>query len=103
MACMVGASTGAAVTAVVMIFEMTRDYHVIIPLIISVSVAYSMRRLLLKDTIYTMKLTPARPAYPERDPEPAVPGASRAGVHPRAVRCAWMPMPTLAAALKHRH
>jgi CIC family chloride channel protein len=57
MACMVGASTGAAVTAVVMIFEMTRDYHVIIPLIIAVSVAYSMRRLLLRDTIYTLKLT----------------------------------------------
>ncbi|TAM19938.1 MAG: chloride channel protein [Rhodanobacter sp.] len=57
MACMVGASTGAAVTAVVMISEMTRDYHVIIPLIISVSVAYAMRRLLLADTVYTMKLT----------------------------------------------
>ena len=57
MACVVGASTGAAVTAVVMIFEMTRDYHVIIPLIISVSVAYSVRRLLLRDTIYTMKLS----------------------------------------------
>ncbi|WP_206098403.1 chloride channel protein [Oleiagrimonas sp. MCCC 1A03011] len=57
MACMVGASTGAAVTAVVMIFEMTRDYHAIIPLIISVSVAYSVRRLLMVDTIYTMKLS----------------------------------------------
>ena len=57
MACMVGASTGAAVTAVVMIFEMTRDYHAIIPLIIAVSVAYSMRRLLLADTIYTLKLS----------------------------------------------
>lgn len=57
MACMVGASTGAAVTAVVMTFEMTRDYHVIIPLIIAVSVAYSMRRLLLADTIYTLKLS----------------------------------------------
>jgi CIC family chloride channel protein len=57
MACMVGASTGAAVTAVVMTFEMTRDYHAIIPLIIAVSVAYSMRRLLLADTIYTLKLS----------------------------------------------
>ncbi|MGA9340784.1 MAG: chloride channel protein [Rhodanobacteraceae bacterium] len=57
MACMVGASTGAAVTAVVMIFEMTGDYHLIIPLIIGVSVAYSMRRLLLGDTIYTLKLS----------------------------------------------
>jgi chloride channel protein, CIC family len=57
MACMVGASTGAAVTAVVMVFEMTRDYYVIIPLIIAVSVAYSVRRLLLADTIYTLKLS----------------------------------------------
>ncbi len=57
MACMVGASTGAAVTAVVIVFEMTRDYRVIIPLIISVSLAYSIRRLLLADTIYTLKLT----------------------------------------------
>jgi CIC family chloride channel protein len=57
MACMVGASTGAAVTAVVIVFEMTRDYHVIIPLIISVSLAYSIRRLLLADTIYTLKLS----------------------------------------------
>lgn len=57
MACMIGASTGAAVTAVVMIFEMTRDYHAVIPLIIAVSIAYSVRRLLLADTIYTLKLS----------------------------------------------
>lgn len=56
MACIVGASTGAAVTAVVMIFEMTRDYHVIIPLIIGVSVAYSVYHLLLSESIYTLKL-----------------------------------------------
>ncbi len=57
MACMVAASTGAAVTAVVMIFEMTRDYNVIIPLIIAVSLAYAIRRWLLADSIYTLKLT----------------------------------------------
>jgi len=57
MACMVAASTGAAVTAVVMIFEMTRDYNVIIPLIIAVSIAYAIRRWLLADSIYTLKLT----------------------------------------------
>ena len=57
MACMVGASTGAAVTAVVMIFEMTRDYYVIIPLIIAVSLAYGIRRLLLPESIYTLKLS----------------------------------------------
>jgi CIC family chloride channel protein len=57
MACMVGASTGAAVTAVVMIFEMTRDFQVILPLIIAVSAAYLIRRALMVDTIYTFKLT----------------------------------------------
>lgn len=57
MACMVAASTGAAVTAVVMIFEMTRDYNVIIPLIIAVSLAYGVRHLLIADDLYTLKLT----------------------------------------------
>lgn len=57
MACMVAASTGAAVTAVVMIFEMTRDYNVIIPLIIAVSLAYGVRHLLLADNLYTLKLS----------------------------------------------
>ena len=57
MACMVAASTGAAVTAVVMIFEMTRDYNVMIPLIIAVSIAYAVRRWLMADSIYTLKLT----------------------------------------------
>ncbi|MDO8105772.1 chloride channel protein [Isoptericola sp. b441] len=57
MACMVGASTGAAVTAVVMTFEMTRDFQVLIPLIVAVSLAYLVRRSLMSDTIYTLKLS----------------------------------------------
>lgn len=57
MACMVGSSTGAAVTAVVMIFEMTRDFQTVIPLIIAVAAAYLIRRTLMADTIYTLKLT----------------------------------------------
>jgi len=56
MACMIGASTGAAVTAVVMILEMTRDYNVVLPLIIAVSLAYAVRRYLLAENIYTLKL-----------------------------------------------
>jgi len=56
MAGMVGGATGAVMTAVVMIFEMTRDYNVIIPLIITVSITYGVRRWLLTDSIYTMKL-----------------------------------------------
>lgn len=57
MACVVGAATGAVLTAVVMIFEMTRDYNVIIPLILAVAFAYGVRTLLLADSIYTLKLT----------------------------------------------
>lgn len=56
MAALVGASTGAVITAIVMIFEMTRDYNVIVPLMATVSVAYGARRLLLTDSIYTLKL-----------------------------------------------
>lgn len=57
MAGMVAGSTGAALTAIVIIFEMTRDYHVIIPMLIVVSIAYGVRQFLLDDTIYSLKLT----------------------------------------------
>ncbi len=56
MAAIVGAGTGAVITAIVMIFEMTRDYNVIVPLIITVSIAYGMRRFLMHDSIYIYKL-----------------------------------------------
>jgi len=65
MAGMVAGATGAVVTAIVMIFEMTRDYNVIIPLMITASVAYGIRRGLLRDSIYTMKLTRRGHTIPE--------------------------------------
>ena len=34
---MVGGGTGAAMTAVAMIFEMTRDYDIVMPLILAVA------------------------------------------------------------------
>ena len=57
MAAVVASATGAALTAIVIIFEMTRDYHVIIPMIIVVSIAYYVRQFLMADTVYTFKLT----------------------------------------------
>ena len=57
MAAMVAGATGAVITAIVMIFEMTRDYYVVVPLMAAVSVAYGVRRLFLTDSIYTLKLT----------------------------------------------
>ncbi len=57
MAGVVAGATAAVVTAIVMVFEMTRDYNVVIPLMITASVAYGVRRVLLRDSIYTLKLT----------------------------------------------
>lgn len=56
MAGVVAGSTGAALAAIVMIFEMTRDYNVIIPMTITVALSYGVRRILSKESIYTLKL-----------------------------------------------
>ncbi|MEY2341297.1 chloride channel protein [Acidithiobacillus sp. IBUN Pt1247-S3] len=56
MAGMVASSTGAAVTGAVMIFEMTNDYHIIVPLILVASIAFGIRRMVTRDSIYTLKL-----------------------------------------------
>jgi len=57
MAAVVGGGTGAAMTAVTMIFEMTRDYALVMPSIIAVALAVGVRRLLSRESIYTAKLT----------------------------------------------
>ena len=56
MGAMVGSGTGAAMTAVAMIFEMTRDYDIVLPMILAVAVALGVRRLLSHENIYTLKL-----------------------------------------------
>ena len=53
---MVGGATGASMTAIVMIFEMTRDYNVIVPLVLAVALATGIRRALITENIYTIKL-----------------------------------------------
>jgi CIC family chloride channel protein len=56
MAAMVGGGTGAAMTAVTMIFEMTRDYNIVLPMILAVAFSLGIRRLLSVENIYTLKL-----------------------------------------------
>jgi CIC family chloride channel protein len=56
MAAMVGGATGAVMTAVTMIFEMTRDYDIVLPLILAVALSVGVRRLLSRENIYTLKL-----------------------------------------------
>ena len=62
MAAMVGGGTGAAMTAVTMIFEMTRDYDLVMPIIIAVALAIGVRRMLSPENIYTIKLV-GRPHF----------------------------------------
>jgi chloride channel protein, CIC family len=56
MAAIVGGSTGAAMTGILMIFEMTHDYSVTVPAIISVAAAIGVRRILSRENIYSAKL-----------------------------------------------
>ena len=56
MAGLVASTTGAALTAIVMTFEMTLDYSVVLPMTLTVAVAHGLRRMLLPQNIYTMKL-----------------------------------------------
>ncbi len=56
MAAMVGGATGAVLTAITMLFEMTRDYAIVLPMILAVAASVGVRRLLSPDSIYTLKL-----------------------------------------------
>jgi CIC family chloride channel protein len=65
MAAMVGGGTGAAMTAVTMLFEMTRDYEIVMPMILAVAVAVGVRRMLSRENIYTIKLVARRHFIPK--------------------------------------
>ena len=65
MAAMIGGATGAAMTAVTMIFEMTRDYNIVMPMIVAVAVSIGIRRVLSSENIYTIKLVARRHFIPK--------------------------------------
>ncbi len=65
MAGVVGGTTGAALAAIVMIFEMTLNYEVIIPITITVVIAYGVRKVLCPESIYTLKLVRRGHRIPE--------------------------------------
>jgi chloride channel protein, CIC family len=65
MAAMVGGGTGAAMTAVTMIFEMTRDYDIVMPMIVAVAISIGIRRVLSQENIYTIKLVSRRHFIPK--------------------------------------
>ncbi|MGC2422839.1 MAG: chloride channel protein [Nitrospirota bacterium] len=65
MAGIVGGAIGAAVTAIVMIFEMTLDYSVILPMLITVTFSYGVRKILSDESIYTLKIVRRGHRLPE--------------------------------------
>jgi chloride channel protein, CIC family len=46
----------APITAAIIIFELTGDYHVILPLMFAIVVATALSNAITRDTIYTLKL-----------------------------------------------
>ena len=51
-----GGATGAPITAVIILFELTGEYSIILPLMTAVVMAAGVAHLLSKETIYTAKL-----------------------------------------------
>lgn len=56
MAAMVGGTTGAVLTAITMTFEQTRNYNSILPIVLTVALAYFVRTKISTQSIYTLKL-----------------------------------------------
>ncbi|MDZ4242008.1 MAG: chloride channel protein [Candidatus Omnitrophota bacterium] len=56
MACVFAACAHAPVTAILIVFEMTSNYHLILPIMAAVVVATSVSQFLHRDSIYTVKL-----------------------------------------------
>jgi CIC family chloride channel protein len=56
MASVVSATTHAPMTAIIILFEMTRNYKVILPVMFSATIALAVAQLLFRDSIYTLKL-----------------------------------------------
>jgi CIC family chloride channel protein len=57
MAAVFAGATRAPITAGIILFELTGEYRIILPLLLAVIVATGVSRLLSRDTIYTRKLS----------------------------------------------
>jgi len=57
MGAFVSATTHAAITSILIIFEMTADYRIILPLMLACIISTLIAKLLMRDSIYTMKLS----------------------------------------------
>jgi CIC family chloride channel protein len=53
MASLVAAATGAPITAILLVFEISGDHEMILPLLLSVISAITVRRIITRKTLYT--------------------------------------------------
>ncbi len=71
MGAVVGAATHAPITAIIIIFELTGDYHIIPPLMAACVVSSLLATWLRRDSIYTLKLRlRGIDPFKEEDPNP---------------------------------
>ena len=56
MAGMIGGTTGAVATGSIMMFEMTRDLNAVVPIMLTVAIAWNVRKQISSPSIYTLKL-----------------------------------------------
>ena len=78
MAAMVGGSTGALFTGIIMVFEMTSDYKAVLPVMIVVAITYAIRKYFSNESIYTLKLLRRGALVPE-GLQAAIIGSQNAG------------------------
>ena len=65
MAGMIGGSTGAILTSIIMVTEMTRDVNVVLPVVITAAIAYGIRKFFSRESIYTLKILRRGSVLPE--------------------------------------
>ena len=71
MGAVVGAATHAPITAIIIIFELTGDYHIIPPLMAACVISSLLATWLSRDSIYTLKLRlKGLDPFKEEDPNP---------------------------------
>jgi CIC family chloride channel protein len=67
MGCFLAATTHAPLTAIIMVFEMTLDYHIVLPLMLACVTAYYTSRAWREDSIYSESLREKNSEQPTAD------------------------------------
>ena len=65
MAGMISGTTGAVLTAIVMLTEMVHNMHFALPIMVTVTAAYAIRKMFCNESIYTLKLLRRGAVIPE--------------------------------------